>query len=452
MIDIATRDVDRLNHRLFDLLRDWLPGRRWFPAKGADARIDLVGAAELPAVGDRVRVLLCRVRTGSTHSLLQVPLVLTGGPTADHPVVGRLDGLAVLDGAGHPAFVGAWLAAADGPAGADLVRRTLEPATARVLTGEQSNTSVVLSAGHAPAGILKVLRSPAAGDNPDVDVPRRLVEVGWDAVPAPLGWLEASWSDTSGAPARGHLGVLSAFIPGAADGFELACSYARRSAGFEALAGELGAVVASMHGALARAYGTRPGVVDDAGLPDAGGRPTSGVASVARTIEERFTWARAALPSLTAYDDGVRRVVAQVVALPTAPARQRVHGDLHLGQVLRSGGRWFVTDFEGEPLAPLSERIRPDLAVRDLAGVLRSFDYAAAVGGLDDEAARPWIRGCRAAFLDGYLARACAAGSAGVLMRALELDKALYEAVYESRNRPSWLHIPLAGLDRLLAD
>jgi maltokinase len=320
-----------------------------------------------------------------------------------------------------------------------------------VLTGEQSNTSIVLSAGSVPVGILKVLRSPASGDNPDVDVPRRLVEVGWDAVPAPLGWLEASWPDASGAPVRGHLGVLSAFVPGAADGFELACSYARRSAGFSELAGELGAVVASMHAALVRAFGTWP-VEGSTSLPAVAGPPGSGAAEVARAIEERFAWARDALPSLSDYEDGVRRVVAQVVALPSVPARQRVHGDLHLGQVLRSGGRWFVTDFEGEPLAPLDERVRPDLAVRDLAGVLRSFDYAAAVGGLDAEAARPWILGCRAAFLDGYLARASAGGRTGVLLRALELDKALYEAVYEARNRPSWLHIPLAGLDRLVAD
>ena len=150
------------------------------------------------------------------------------------------------------------------------------------------------------------------------------------------------------------------------------------------------------------------------------------------------------MPSLTRFADGVARTVAEVRSLPSAPPRQRVHGDLHLGQVLRSHETWFITDFEGEPLAPLAQRTKPDLAVRDVAGLLRSIDYAAAVGGLTGEAAVRWTSEARDGLLAGY-----GPGGQTTFLRALELDKTLYEAVYESRNRPAWLPIPIAGLERL---
>ncbi|GIG22339.1 hypothetical protein Cch01nite_30630 [Cellulomonas chitinilytica] len=414
---------------LVELLRAWLPARRWYPAKGAEATLSVV---ERRALADGVEDVLVRVRAGSIDALLQVPLVLVPvGADVPDDALGVLGDRVVLDGAAHPAFVQAWLAAADGPGtGAD-------PATARAVSGEQSNTSVVLGS-ERPVAILKVLRALQPGENPDVEVPRRLVEVGWTHVPEPLAWVEADWPAPDGTTAHGYLGVLSAFVPQAQDGFVLACGYAEREESFAALAAELGEVVATMHTALVRGFGT-----------DATTRAEDGPAAVAASLAGRFAWATSAVPSLARFAPAVDGVLAQVRALPTAPPRQRVHGDLHLGQVLRSTDRWFVTDFEGEPSAPLEQRTRPDLAVRDVAGMLRSFDYAAAVGGLTGEAATRWTGEARAALLDGY-----AAGSdeeqVPVLLRALELDKTLYEVVYESRNRPSWVPIPLAGLDRLL--
>jgi maltokinase len=127
-----------------------------------------------------------------------------------------------------------------------------------------------------------------------------------------------------------------------------------------------------------------------------------------------------------------------------------VHGDYHLGQVLRSGnGRGYVLDFEGEPQAAAAEKTRPDLALRDVAGMLRSFDYAASVGG----ASKGWVRSARERLVAGYEAESGAAADVAVhvLLRALELDKAMYEVVYESGHRPDWLPIPLEGVDRLLA-
>ncbi|AEE46887.1 maltokinase N-terminal cap-like domain-containing protein [Cellulomonas fimi] len=439
---------DGLDAALLDVAREWLPERRWFPAKGTRADLELVGSLPL---ADDVRVLLVRARAGSIDAVLQVPLVLTAASpdaadaaetpdTPDPTVVGRVGDRVVRDGAAHPAFVAAWLAVADGP-GADV-----DPGTARAVSGEQSNTSVILRAtpdAPAPAAILKVLRAVAAGENPDVEVPRRLVEAGSTDVPAPLAWLEARWPDGSGGTVQGYLGAMSAFVEQAQDGFELACDVARRGEPFDAAARELGAVVAGVHAALVRAFGT-----DDATAPG------DGPEQVAAAVANRFSWATSAVPQLARFAPGVDAVVAEVRALPAAPPRQRVHGDLHLGQVLRSGSRWFVTDFEGEPLAPLAARTRPDLALRDVAGMLRSLDYAAAVGGLTGPQAQAWTDSARRSLLDGYAAAAAPqadvdAAARAVLLRALELDKTLYEAVYESRNRPTWLPIPLAGLERL---
>lgn len=402
--------------RLLDVLRDWLPTRRWFPAKGQAAELSAVASFRL---APDVTVLLVRARAGSIDAVLQVPLVLTDGTHDD--AIGVLDGRTVLDGAGHPEFLRAWLSVADGP-GADVDVRS-----ARVVSGEQSNTSVILPGAHP--GILKVLRAVAPGENPDVDVPRHLVAVGWQHVPAPLAWLQAQWPGPDGDLVTGYLGVLAAFVDAAEDGFELACAYAARGESFAPAATDLGAITATMHTALVSAYGVD---ASDQGPQD-----------VARAVAARFSWALSAVPALSRFADGVADVVAEVRALPSAPPRQRVHGDLHLGQVLRSHDTWFIMDFEGEPLAPLDQRTRPDLALRDVAGLLRSIDYAAAVGGLTGADAAAWTSDARAGLLRGY------GGGDQTLLRALELDKTLYEAVYESRNRPSWLPIPIAGLERL---
>lgn len=421
---------------LVALLRAWLPARRWFPAKTGHAEVGLAGTLTFPGdpAGTRLRVALVRVRARGLDALLQVPLAFGPGPG---DVLGRLDGRTVRDGVGDPEFLRAWLAAAEGPgAGVD-------PDAARVLTGEQSNSSVILpGAGLTrPVAILKVLRTIADGPNPDVDVPRRLVEVGWDGVPMPLGWLVGRWTGPDSATAEGYLGVMSAFVPDAEDGFELACHHAREDLPFDDDAARLGTLVADMHAALVRGFGTVPA--------DGGARLVAG------QVGERFAWAASQVPALEELRGAVERVLTDLQTVPGAPSRQRVHGDLHLGQMLRSGSRWFVTDFEGEPLAPLADRTRPDFAVRDVAGLVRSFDYAAAVGGLRGQDASVWSGRARRAALLAYdeaagTTLADGTGAAGSLLRALELDKALYEAVYEQRNRPDWLAIPLAGLRRLL--
>jgi maltokinase len=176
------------------------------------------------------------------------------------------------------------------------------------------------------------------------------------------------------------------------------------------------------------------------------------------------------VPDLARVADGLRASYEAFASSPPMTV-QRVHGDLHLGQVLRTVRGWTVLDFEGEPVKSIANRREPDSPLRDVAGMLRSFDYAAYHQIVDlgstsqrNYRAAEWADRNRAAFQAGY---ASAAGDpeaaaidaparpnstdADVLLRAFEADKAVYEAAYEARNRPAWLAVPLASLGRLVA-
>ncbi|MDT0165644.1 phosphotransferase [Actinotalea sp. AC32] len=431
---------------LLDLLRSWLPAQRWFPAKGTTGDVEPLAVVELtdPAGEAEVGLHLVRLPSGA---VLQVPLVIRhddDAPAEGVPVVGRLDdGRVVVDGCHDPAFVRAWLASAERDAGVRSGDPAAAAATMRVVSGEQSNTSVLLPDA-TPPGILKVFRGVGAGANPDVEVPLALSHVGWSGVPRPLAWLTGAWPGGDGtgrSTVAGHLGVLSELVVGAEDGFELACRMAGAGESFGALAADLGRTTAEMHDALRRA------------VPVPGPQVPAPADDVVRTLRARAAAAVAAAPVLADRADAVDRVLSSVTRLGTLPPLQRVHGDYHLGQVLHSSARgWSVLDFEGEPQASPEERMRPDLPMRDLAGMLRSLDYAAAVGGATSP---EWDAEARARLVDGYLT-ASGGGTADdvtlALLRALELDKALYEVVYEVRNRPTWVPIPLAGVDRLLQD
>jgi maltokinase len=493
---MAVTDHEPSDDEVVRLLADWLPHRRWFPVKGAQAQLSAVGGLTLtdPRAEARVRILLVRAQAPGVDTVLQVPVTLrpagarpgSGAPDADGRAafvpavpggpawIGTVGSppVHVRDGVGDPAFLRAWMSAAEGP------RPPVDAEHPRVLTGEQSNTSVILpatepgpltdpdavaahddpaasaesrppGAGDATHGaaILKVFRALAPGDNPDVDVPRALARGGWVHVPRPLGWLEAQWPE-DGTLVHGHLAVLSEFVDGAQDGFELACALAGAGESFGALARDLGGVVAGMHTALASALPT-----------PAQGHASDRASGLADAVRARYRWAVDLVPGLAAYGERVEDLADRTGRLTHLPAPQRVHGDLHLGQALRAHGEWFITDFEGEPLAPVAARTRPDLALRDVAGMLRSFDYATAVGRGRVGEPDAWADEARTALLEGYLAGETAVAGEPVLpgesrtalLRALELDKALYEAVYEARNRPDWLAIPLRALDRLLA-
>lgn len=194
--------------------------------------------------------------------------------------------------------------------------------------------------------------------------------------------------------------------------------------------GALGTVTATMHVALATAFGAEA---------------VGGIAWAAAMTTNR---ARVTLPP--GMDVGSR--FEALASLVDAGVSTRVHGDYHLGQVLHSRRRWFVLDFEGEPARPLAERLAPSSPLRDVAGMYRSFGYAAAVGGLPPV----WEREARQRFWRGYRAvpevvplLPAADDDLAIVVDAFELDKAIYELAYERRYRPDWAHIPLAAIERL---
>ncbi|EPH41716.1 putative Maltokinase [Streptomyces aurantiacus JA 4570] len=193
-----------------------------------------------------------------------------------------------------------------------------------------------------------------------------------------------------------------------------------------------------MHMALAQVFASGP--------PDRGGD-----GRLAAAMTGRLEAAARQVPELAPYVSRLRAAYDAVAVGGVDRPAQRVHGDLHLGQVLRAGDpdRWFVIDFEGEPARPLAERRRVQAPVRDVAGMLRSFDYAA-------HARRPWrpewAWSCRDAYCAGYAAEAAwDPREEGALLRAHETDRAVYEALYEARHRPDWLPVPMAALARLAA-
>jgi predicted trehalose synthase len=290
-----------------------------------------------------------------------------------------------------------------------------------------------------------VFRVLQPGDNPDVVVQGALAAVGCDRIPAPVGWLEGTWPAAgAGGPVHGHLAVASEFLVGAQDAWREATEALAEDRDFSAQARALGEATGEVHRALAEAMPTREVTAADR-------------AALATGLRDRAAWALLSAPVLSSEEDALQArldTADAVMAGDDAPVLQRIHGDYHLGQVLHVTGRgWMLLDFEGEPLRPLAERSLPDLALRDVAGMLRSFDYAAASAPPERaEAARSWGEAARAAFCEGYAAATGADPRAqGQLLDALELDKALYEVVYETRNRPTWVPVPLGAVRRLLA-
>lgn len=419
---------------VLDLLDPWLRRQRWFPVKDDPAAsLSIADSIDLPDPSGQVACTIVLVRVVSKQArpiLLQVPLVVADEEGVDgRGRIATVDDGVLLDGPYHPGFARAWLAAATVTASAPELLTRLAPDTARVHAGEQSNTSVRLD-GSAGGAMLKVFRVLDAGANPDVEVPAALREAHWGHVPQVLAALAGSWPLPEGTGrATGDLGVLTALVPRARDGFELACEYARLGRDFTPEATRLGECVAQLHAHLARAFG----------------RPPAGSPQWKRRLHDRAGWAEGEVPALQAWSAQIAQVIDSVDTA-ALPAPQRIHGDLHLGQLLHAQD-WFVLDFEGEPLEPLSRRRAPDQPLRDVAGMLRSIDYAAAVGGAASPA---WREEARGAFLNGY--RAIQTHVDQTVLHALELDKALYETVYETRHRPDWLPIPLGAIRRLIEE
>jgi 1,4-alpha-glucan branching enzyme len=249
------------------------------------------------------------------------------------------------------------------------------------------------------------------------------------------------------------LAVLSEFVHGQ-DGFATARAEAVDPAAgstetpvLDAI-GRLGVVVAEMHAALRDAFGQAQAT--DRGVA---ARVSAMRAQAERVLALAETRAPVAVGALLSRRDEIFRRLDALAAVPDVGPLVRVHGDLHLGQVLLvQGGEWKLLDFEGEPLRPLAERRARSSPLQDVAGMLRSFDYVA--GAHPTEAALRWRDRARERFLSAYLERAGTLDLLGKdpepVIAALELDKAVYELGYELNSRPDWVEIPIAGIQRVL--
>lgn len=412
--------------RFTDDLGAWVAQQRWYAGKSHDPRFRVLDVQPVRAA---TRYLLMD-DAGTLPALYHVPLAVVRGPVEPDAVVRRdADGY-LVDATRHPEFTIGML----GEMGVDVRRVT----GSRPLTGEQSNTSIVFDQDGEPTMILKLFRTLHHGENPDVTVQRVLSDAGSPYVPRFLGSLDAEWPDVGreAGVAHGTLGFAQEFLPGVRDGWAVALDAAREGRDFTGAARDLGTAVAGVHGALGAALETA-----DAG-PDE-------VTATGTAWRRRLRIAAAEVPAVAERLPAIDAVYRAALERPW-PRLQRIHGDLHLGQVLAvPHGGWRIVDFEGEPLRPMEERAIPDLPPRDVAGMLRSFDYASALAHGPD--ASGWAAACQAAFVDAYAGATGSVELDPVLLQALVLDKAVYESIYEARNRPDWLPVPLAGVDAALA-
>jgi maltokinase len=455
-----------------DLVASWIADQRWYAAKGRVPALRRLFSWRLDDPDGEVGIETLILADDSTTPpvVYQVPVTYRAAPLAgaEHALVGTMEHSVlgtryVYDGPHDPVYAAQLFALARGAvtAASSAESGATEPAVeghgaggpaavlvdSRVLTGEQSNTSIIGIAREADGSehpvITKVFRALADGDNPDVVLQGTLAGVGCRRVPASLGSVAGSWPAPDGSGhARGHFAFAQEFLPGAQDAWREALSAARVGESFAARARALGEATAEVHGILAGHLPTEPPSRED-------------VADTLAQMRGRYAAAVAEAPQLARHTDAVAAVHAAADAAAW-PDFQRIHGDYHLGQVLEVPDRgWVLLDFEGEPLRPLAERNRPDQPMRDVAGMLRSFDYA---GGSVELAspgtsAREWVSQAQDAFLEGYAAvNGTDPRARGPLLTAYLVDKALYEVVYEVRNRPAWAAIPLAAIDRLFTD
>ena len=467
-----------------EALRGWLPAQRWWPG---DADWESATRIELTP---EVTVWLLRTAGGVT---VQVPLAVLPASAPAAPVAAGVISLAsrkpiapppgqiaVVECAGelvhlvdathdegyhrallaHARVVEPWLRASSlqllVPEAAAGQESEAQPPADRVseahrypdldqigavLAVEQSNTSIIMPRVHHGV-IVKVLRCVVDGDQPDLDVPNSLAAVGFAHVPRTYAVLEAAVEDGRFlAGWQATLAIISQLVPDAEDGFTRACAMAASDLPMLADIAALGADLADMHAALRRAFAVEITSTHEV------------LSAIGERIEDSATRSdevRGLLGPIDTYLEQVRRGV------PDAPvSAQRLHGDLHLGQTLWSPHGWWVLDFEGEPLRPLSARVAPDLPERDLAGVLRSIDYAVALS----DASPAWGTDARAALLNGYYDHTTPrdvrhprldSQSQRLLLEAFELDKAAYEVGYEKLHRPRWQWVPEAALTRIL--
>lgn len=447
--------------RLESTLPAFLLGQRWFTGRVEpiqSVRVEHV----VPVIDDgSIVVLLIAVTAGATKTTrYQLPLQADGAGVLSDPLLGEAASRF------RDVLLGGERWGADGVryAGSQVVMGRGCEGAPRPLGVEQSNSSIAFG----DRCILKLFRVVQDGVNPDVQLTTWLSGSGAFPHVAPVIATARLQTDDFDADAA----VLQEFIANDGDGWQWAIARAREAfanaadvdgvAGYLhseaetlAQAGELGRLTAEMHAALARAEGSgmRP---EPAGVDD-WRRWQADLRTEARTtaaILESSHGARAARIARLAQS-----------AIPAAPIdlglKTRIHGDLHLGQLLHTERGWFVLDFEGEPTRPLAERIALQHPLVDVAGMVRSWDYAARTAGEGHSGEAVWADAVSRAYLDAYWQTADATPRAFLpvdarlrewLLDLFLLRKALYEVRYELGSRPDWVATPLAAVEAMLED
>jgi maltose alpha-D-glucosyltransferase/alpha-amylase len=492
-----------------EALASYLTKRRWFSAKDQTVRsIRIKTVTHLPEADREVLLAEVEAITDAGASSWQLPLSIAWDdePTAALPSQlalarvrrGRRVGL-LTDGFSLPTFAHAMLSSlatakgiktGDGsiqfeptPQGREMLARPPD-APVMWLSAEQSNSSLVID----DAVVLKIFRRISAGQHPEAEMSRYLTARGFANTPPMLGEVLRIGPDETCS-----LAVAQGFVRNQGDGWawtldrfnraidDLATQQASADAraddiaDYETVAAAIGQRLGEMHAVLAQpsdeeAFNPAVAAADDvkAWIARADGLLERALAALDSFGKSKFRDDEAATAQanqLLSRRDQIAAALRRLAQSGVGSPVTRIHGDFHLGQVLIASGDAYIIDFEGEPARPLAERRGKASPLRDVAGLIRSLDYAAAAtlmpnnvtaAAVSDEARGAFLIRLRdsatAAFLKAY--RAAVADLPGManddLLDFFLIEKAAYEVAYEAANRPAWLPIPLHGLSTLV--
>jgi maltokinase len=444
-------------------LEEWVVAQRWFGSKAREVTslgvLDMVPLRLEPRLLASVMVE-ARFAPG-THEVYQVPVAFRPEEEGwTESVIAEAGGLTIYDALADPEEGQALLELMRANARLESehavsefhwVEGTRDPgpsAVVRPMGAEQSNSSLVFDEALA----LKLYRRVEAGVNPELELLRFLTDRGFDSVPALAGWYEYT-----GRLMEATLGVMQEFLPGARDGWELALDeLSTEPEAFLERVRALGEVTGRLHTALG-SDASNPAFAPDEPSAESLGLLTA-------TIDEEIERIFLDLPGdepvepIAGRGEDVREQLRLLTHVGSRGKLIRTHGDYHLGQTILAPRGWVVLDFEGEPARALTERRRKRSPLRDVAGMMRSFAYAASASEILRGVVPPegWEDRARDEFLDAYLDATdpalLPASRHGVeqLLSVFELEKAVYELRYELNNRPDWVRIPVAGILRLL--
>ena len=420
-------------------LIEYVTRQRWYGAKSRTvSHSELLDTVTIRQAEPQLSLALVEMRfdTG-THDVYQL---LVSSDTEGEPIDGLAKDAGIAREIVSAMRAGATLQGSEGLAeftpAEDFSALGRELGAVRLVSSEQSNSSVVFD----DALILKVFRRLEPGINPELEMLRFLTEQGFRNIPALGGWYAYS-----GGPLTATLGLLQEYIAGAIDGWELALGeISSAPESFLDRLGRLGEVTGHMHTALG------------ADANDLAFAPEEPSVESLVVVGQREEDARDLL--VHRRGEEVREQLRLLTHAGSAGRVIRTHGDYHLGQTLWKGNDWIILDFEGEPARTLVERRRKRSPLRDVAGMLRSFAYAATAAELTRGAEVPedWEERARGRFLESYLETVDATllppGDAAIerLLAVFELEKAVYELRYELDNRPDWVGIPVMGIERLM--